>query len=244
VVLAVVVAVPAAAATTGWDPFSDPDRPAPAPTTSEEPVAKSLVEMLSVLRRPQTAEDRSAPVRHALGAFDRDEVQGVQLADVRLLPHGAVLVPVKRFAPGPDGDKSRHRRDDAVCLYSPEGDTGRGGWGACSNAEEVRAGQAIGSQGDVIYGVVPDGVARVRVVAVRGQMVLKPSGDGETGTSALEQRTVEVAVAKVRNNYFVVAFPRPGERRYSAFTAPSEATWLDAAGRVVKRIDYSEAPSG
>jgi hypothetical protein len=217
---AAAVAVPAAAATSGWDPFQDPQRRLPAPTTSELPPASSLTEQLGVLRRPQTAADRSEPVRRALRGFD-NESRGVQLDAVRLLPHGAVLVPAKRFEPrGPDGARPDDTKNDAVCLYSPAGD-GTGGT-RCHTAREISAGQALGSQGELLDGLVPDGVARVRLLAGRNQVE-----------------------AQVRDNYFVVAFPaaRISPNDPGSAVRADGAEWLNAEGSTIKTFDYTRPPS-
>jgi hypothetical protein len=211
---AVVVAVPAGAATSGWNPFDDPDRRLPAPTTTELPPATSLTSQLGVLRRPQTSADRSAPVERALRGFD-DESHGVALGSVRLLPGGAVLVPVQRFQPrGPGGARAGDRKEDSVCLYSPSSD-GTGGIG-CFTAQEVHDGRAIGSQGTTVDGLVPDGVARVRLI----------SED-------------DAAEATVRDNYFGTRLdPRAGPGGV-AFVRTDRAVWLDSAGRELKTIDYA-----
>jgi hypothetical protein len=215
---ALVVAVPATAATTGWDPFHDPDRRLPRPSVSELPPATSLTSQLAVLRRNQTAADRSAPVQAALRGFD-DESSGVQLEAVRLLPGGAVLVPVKRFEPrGPGGGRPEDRRDDAVCLYSPG--SGRTGGTACFTAAQVREGQAITSQGATVDGLVPDGVAGVRLRSAGG-----------------------TAEAAVRDNYFAVELPPIAGPGGVPFVRADAAEWLDREKRKIAAFDYRKRPA-
>jgi hypothetical protein len=220
-----VIAAPVAAATTEWNPFDSPERRLPAPTNSSAPVAPALADRLAVLRRPQTHADRTAAERGALDALDRD-VEGVQLASVRSLPHGAVLIPVERVAPkAPEGTTDPPAgRNDAVCLYSPTRDGASGGGLGCFTAADIAAGRAIGNQAYVIDGLVPDGVENVRLSA---------------GTA----RTT----APVRDNYFAVEFK---EARWGALPIARArgAIWLDAAGHTIRRIDYKlgepPAPSG
>jgi hypothetical protein len=184
----------ATAAVTGWDPFDDPDRNSRIgrPSETTRPVDPALVSQLGVLRRPQNDTDRrditSARLRNLGGSFRGVRVDGIRLLDP---DRGVVLVPtegmpVPRDAQGrpvPGFASPRYR--NTVCVIQPTGDGFTGG--SCHNADKIASGLAIGSSGGVVDGLVPDGVARVRLI--RG---------GRT-----------TAEAPVRNNYFDVesAFP-------------------------------------
>jgi hypothetical protein len=179
--------VPAAAATVGgWNPFDDPGRGPrnPAPTVSQGPIDPGLVQTLGVLRRPQSGADRGAATSRAARAFRGDAFRGAQLQGVRLLDaeRGIVLVPFERTdappgagaVPGFDAD----RFGDVACVFERSGD-GFSGIG-CHTAEKIRAGFAVSSGSGRVTGLVPDGVARVRLIR----------GDQSTD-------------APVRNNLFV-----------------------------------------
>jgi hypothetical protein len=170
IVLAVLlVGAPATAATVGWNPFDSPDRKPglKAPTTSRKAPDRALTSLLAPLRRPQTPADRGRASDLAARGF-WDDVSGVQLDYIRLLDpaRGIVLVPVERFgldlernAPGPTPNPAFFR--NAVCLYIPSGAvTARR---PCYGAMQIRDGFALGSTGGVVVGLVPDGVARVRL---------------------------------------------------------------------------------
>lgn len=150
---AVLVAGPATAATTGWSPFDDPARTEPAPSTSSSRPAPALFGILGVLRRGQTDQDRGSLTNAALRHLDRT-MAGVQLGYVRLVDPGSgtVLIPTEKADDG---------RRDSVCLYVP--DRGGAAGGFCKRADDIQAGFALGSQGDDVYGIVPDGVARVEL---------------------------------------------------------------------------------
>lgn len=209
VAAALLAAASATAATTDWDPFASQDRYLPAPTTTHAPPARSLTKLLAVLRRPQRESDRSEQVRHALDAFDTD-VQGVQLSHVRLLPHGAVLVPVERLVPRGD--------DDTACLYAPSGD-GTGGL-SCFTAATITAGHAVLSQGDVMHGLVPDGVATVRLIARDRSMVVG-----------------------VSDNYFRAHFPAALIDPNFPVALADVGLWYDVRGRLIRTVFPRGKPS-
>lgn len=155
--LAVLVATPALAATQPWRPLLG--RPAidhGAPTASAGVAPEEQRAALAVLRRPQTAEDRRAA---ALLAPLHPGFDGVDTREIRLLhpASGAevALVPV---------DRVYQRRDrtgpplfeHALCLTEA---TTVG----CGSFDDLRAGRLFVLHGRRAYGLVPDGVASVRV---------------------------------------------------------------------------------
>ena len=184
----------ATAAVTGWDPFDDPDRNPHLgrPTETGRPVDPALVAQLGVLRRPQNETDKRDITSARLRAIGRS-FRGVRVDGIRLLDpnRGVVLVPAEgvpvpsdeKGKPIPGFDNPRYR--NTVCVIQPTGDGFTGG--SCHNADKIARGLAIGSSGGVVDGLVPDDVARVRLIR----------GGQTTGEAA------------VRNNYFYVesAFP-------------------------------------
>jgi hypothetical protein len=217
---ALVLAAPAAAATLGWNPFAGPrhDLRRGTPTIVHGQVDASLTRILAPLRRPQSDADRGVATQRAANAFGSD-VSGVNLDGVRVLDSqgGLVLVPVERYGlnleraaranpalPAPDPA----RFSNAVCLYEP-GSDGSGGR-PCYTAATILGGTALGSQAGVVTGLVPDGVAQVRLIA------------GAGGAAA---------VANVRENVFVAGPP--------ASEAPAAVEWLDARGQTIRRIDLA-----
>ena len=192
---ALLIGVPAAAATVGgWNPFDDPGRNPrfPAPAASQRALDPGLVATLGVLRRPQDAADRGVATSHAARSFSNPQYRGVRLDGIRVLDpqHDVVLVPFEQASvptdragrPLPGFDQAAGR--SVVCVYEASSD-GFAGSG-CHNAAKIRSGRAISSSGNRVSGLVPDGVARVRLI----------HGDG----------TVE---ADVHDNYFAAdsAFP-------------------------------------
>jgi hypothetical protein len=167
--------VPAAAATTGvWDPFGDdPGRSdrTPAPSRSQKDVDPALAATLGVLRRDQTSADRGVDARKAARAFSASTgYRGAQLKGIRLLDaeRGIVLIPFERgpVPLGPDGrpvpgfDPASYT--NVACLFEQTGD-GFAGVG-CHSADKIRSGRAISAGSGRVTGLVPDGVARVRLV--------------------------------------------------------------------------------
>lgn len=191
VLAALVVGAPAAAAVAGWNPFDDPGRKADSsPTTSVHAPLPKLALMLAPLRRPQSPADRGRATSLAARGF-WDDVGGVQLGYIRLLDpaRGIVMVPVERFGlalqrrAGPPPRPADFA--DAVCLYIPG--TAATARRPCYTATRIAAGFAVSSEsGGAVIGIVPDGVARVRL-----------------------SRRARSAEAPVHDNLFVADSPSP-----------------------------------
>jgi hypothetical protein len=170
---ALLVGVPTAAATVGgWNPFDDPgaNRRFPAPSASQRPLDPELVATLGVLRRPQSDADRGPQSARGAATFRLPGYKGVHLDGVRLVDaeRGIVLVPFDRI-PVPTDSQGRPlpgfdaaASSNAVCLFERTSD-GYGGIG-CHTAGKIRAGRAISSGSGSVSGLVPDGVARVRLI--------------------------------------------------------------------------------
>ena len=186
VLVALAVGVPAATATVGgWNPFDEASGNGriPAPSVSARPVDPALAATLGVLRRPQSASDRAAITSERLKGLSGDAFRGAQLDSIRLVDprSGVVLVPFEE-GPVPRDDRGRplpgfEGFSNVACIVTRTTD----GAGAisCHTAEKVRSGLAVGSGSGDVSGLVPDGVARVRLIR----------GD-------------ESAEAPVRNNFF------------------------------------------
>jgi hypothetical protein len=168
VLAALLVGAPAAAAVAGWNPFDDAGRkPDSSPTTSVHAPVPKLTLMLAPLRRPQSPADRGQATSLAARGFWND-VGGVQLDYIRVLDEarGIVMVPVKHFGlslqrhAGPPPRPADFA--DAVCLYIP-GTAGQARR-PCYTATRIADGFAISTEsGGAVIGIVPDGVARVRL---------------------------------------------------------------------------------
>lgn len=218
--VAVALLAGAALAATGvWTPeLGNPKYGKPTVGNSVPP--SDQLRVLRVLRRPQTAADRGAQTRYAL-RFLGPNSRGVRLAYVRLLALGAggrgfVLVPVERYDPGPAPTPAWRQafaqKDDALCVFAQARD---GGGKACYSTRDVLSGRASsGSIGRETYGLVPDGVASVR----------------------LEFATGQTLVVKVKDNFFVTGSPpeRKGARHSPAARVTAE-TWLDENERPLSR---------
>lgn len=162
VVAALAVAGPAAAIVAPWEPSlhrSGLDDPVP---TSNAPVSTDASSWLGVLRRPQTEQDRtaSAPALQVVGAGDLAD--GVQTADIRTLGSGWALVPATSVQAGSDNRKPGLCLANANQLACGQNDvikrTGMGGASASSTETQF-------------FGLVPDGVAKVRFMPSTGDAV-------------------------------------------------------------------------
>lgn len=156
------VSATALAATTPWQPlFGDPTYESPQPrVTGSAPPADQLA-LLGVLRREQTEDDRGPVTRQALRFFGTS-TQDVYTRYIRHLPAGAgplpaILVPARSWSVA-----GLFEKDDVLCVFVGEAG-GDGGAKGCYTTAEIRRGRGGGALGPVVYGLVPDGVAEVRV---------------------------------------------------------------------------------
>jgi hypothetical protein len=228
----------AAAAIGLWNPqLGDAHRGQPTASVSPPP-ADQLADF-AVLRRAATSADQGALSEYALKLLD-PSFHGVRTAYVRLVGSetggGYVLIPVESYTPL-DGRSATN----ALCLFAR--DPVDGGGLSCYTTQQILEGQAVdtlltpapgaivgtehqsgGSHllrstgpllitGGVTSGLVPDGVAQVRLT----------SSDG----------TVTVAV---HDNLYEAPIPDPtsGSAPH-AVGGPLSAQWLDAEGRVIPK---------
>lgn len=243
---AVLVGGTAVAATTPWNPQIGPDRgrSAGGASLSRTSVPAEQRAALGVFRREQTDRDRSTPTENAL----RDlgvEGRGARLSSIRLLRShdGAAtfLTSVKQLG------NRRHppATANAICLSETttktdrEGaakstvDTAEGpipapvaiGGATCASFDDVLRGRMR----TTTTGVVPDGVARVRV----------------------ELTTGRVLDARVRDNFYALpldvsnlgASPnsragRAAMRRFRSING-RRIDWLDSDGQVRRKNDIA-----
>jgi len=151
--------------------------PSPAPTTaprddrrlppaSHRPVPADQLAAFAILRRPPTAADRSPAVRELLRTVPATEVRGVHIDAVRVLAkrgkYLTLLVPMER--------SSIPVMRDALCVLTalPDG-TGM----TCGTLADLRKHGSIGFTIPA-FGLVPDGVARVKVRVRGGRTVTAP----------------------------------------------------------------------
>jgi hypothetical protein len=193
-----------AATTKPWQPlFGDAGSPQPRVSGDAPPVPQ--LQLLGVLRRRQTPEDRGAATQQALRYFGTS-TQGVYTNYIRQLPSGqgglaAMLVPARSWR------LPRISKDNVLCVFIADS-TGDGGGKGCYTTAEVESGRAGGSIGAVDYGLVPDGVAQVQF-------------SYPTGTQA----------TAVHDNFFE-HHPEQAAQSGRIPARPPEATlWLDADGK-------------
>jgi hypothetical protein len=188
----VLVGAPALAATGVWRPqIGDGNGPAPKITT-QGPPADQLA-MFGVLRRPQTAADRSSASRAALRLLRGTSVEGVRTGSIRLLARssrdaGLVLVPVARYTPEkpalpadapPELRKALDRPaiDDALCVFQLERDPDAGAGVVCWSTRDIRSGRAWQALGHRKFWLVSDGVAFIRTEYPGRKPVVTPVHD-------------------------------------------------------------------
>jgi hypothetical protein len=175
VLAALLIGVPAATATVGgWDPFDDSagrNPHTPAPSAGPQSAGADLVATLGVLRREQTDADRGVDTEEASRAFSASAgYRGAQLKSIRLLDaqRGIVLIPFERGAVPLDAQGRPLRAFapetymNVACLFEHSAD-GFAGIG-CHSAQKIKLGRAISSGSDRVTGLVPDGVASVRLI--------------------------------------------------------------------------------
>lgn len=214
--LTLVVAAPVTASEF-WNPdTSRPGNDEPV-SRSMEPVGAQATEVLGVLRRDQTAEDRNAgPQLKAVGMGN--QADGIKLDAVRALPHGWALAPVDEVQVGP----SKVARDQ-LCITNGS-ETG------CSPASGAAAhGTAMSkveNRKSVFVGVVPDGVVRVRFVGLHG-------GRGE---ASVESNFYLLTVDTLAPPIMVAPPPESRDRTPipgPQTPAPGDIQWLDETGAIV-----------
>jgi hypothetical protein len=169
----------ATAATSLWHPqIGDGSKPS---SIAHDAPPRDQLDALGVLRRAQTDADRSQNSEYTLKFLG--DLRGIRLDYVRLLgtqKGGAAYVLVPAASEGTGGIAARLRAlkaraaggvapaplKDPLCLFGR--DSADGGGVTCFSLQEIRDGRAVMgmSQGHgplTQYGLVPDGVASVRL---------------------------------------------------------------------------------
>jgi len=214
-----VVAVPALAATTPWQPIlghpSHSD--VPAGTTETQPPA-SLSAVLAVLRRPQTADDRGAVAKKLLGSVGQ-EYASVSLPSIRLLTsqagHQAVVVFASAHGRSATGG---YEEGNELCLEYGQGSV-------CGNARRLRQGTFAGAIGHAQFGLVPDGVARVVLTFSNGQ----------TRSAEIRDNFFWIDDVPVVSRQYRVIDPPPGMPSTTTHAGAERPAirWLDSNGKQI-----------
>ena len=222
VIVGVLIAAPALAATQPWEPLLG--RPAlhDTPTVSADGPPEDQLAALSVLRRPQTTDDQGAATQDLLQNLGV-EADGVRTSSVRLLDPTAstavVLVSVLHIVDSPGDTSSASGTTGPVstnqlCLLVEHHAT-------CGGLDMLLAGHivAFDDKGDAL-GLVPDGVTRV-VLDYRG---------GPSITADVDDNffNVEGAPTTQPQAESPGAPPPP-----QTMVLPSSVQWLDSSGHVV-----------
>jgi hypothetical protein len=157
------VATPSPAATTA------PQDDRRLPPASHRPVPSDQLAAFAILRRPPSLADRSAAVRELLSRVPANEVRGVHMDAVRVLGRrGAlltILVPMER-TPLP-------HKPNGLCVVSKLTD---GSGMTCGTLADLRTHGYIGWPGPP-FGLVPDGVASVKLRVRGGRTITAPVHD-------------------------------------------------------------------
>jgi hypothetical protein len=192
-------------------------------TTDAAPVSHAALGAFAVLRREQSAADRSdaTPLIKAIGMGN--QVDRVQLSGIRMVAPGWALVPAKAAQTAPGGVTAQ----DQLCLTNGE-DVG------CANAETAKAngvGVLTASKSSThLTGLVPDGVARVRFAPDSGSPVEVAASGGFYELTVHSSRSLPAIKAP------------PGSDGPSTIPGPpapasGKLTWLDTSGSAVGPAD-------
>jgi hypothetical protein len=180
----------AVAAISGWNPLVGNTGRGGQPSFSEAPVPDSIKQDLEVLRRPTRPIDRSPVVQATLHGVGADRVRGVHLDSVRYLApapgNTASILFVADGSEDTDVFAKGETFPGVVCVYSPiEAGTAQGeAASTCVTPAQLSSGEAIAQIEQTpntlaeaeqwisrywIFGLVPDGVATVRLESSHGE---------------------------------------------------------------------------
>lgn len=180
---AILVTGTAVAATTPWNPKVGGDLGDRELSRSQQDVPEAQRTILGVLRREQTDADRNPAVLRALKVTPSTLGSGLRVNGIRLLRAHAnrtvLLLPFRRV--GPPGMPAQGFKD-GLCLYTadvanpsstPSGTPGFTSGAGCGSLNDVRRGRLRSTT----TGLVPDGVARVRVTLTTGRTLTADVSD-------------------------------------------------------------------
>jgi hypothetical protein len=161
----------ALAATGGWKPLIGDLATDGPPRLTSTPVPPEIANALGVLRRQQTARDRSPAVEATLHQVSSYHVEGVRPESIRYLApavggEAAIVFSAEESesidGPSPyldPGSAAPWAGGDPLCVFSPPAGS------ECFHLSTILKGEALwsegGPSGGAMFGLVPDGVATV-----------------------------------------------------------------------------------
>lgn len=192
--------------------------------TTNQPPSSDLKTLLGVLRRPQTAADRSPFIVRLAGQGPPGQRATIELSGVRLattLANGVEVFLAPEILT-PLGRTQWRLRGDVVGVFVAERGRPSGG-GCCLDAAHIKAGGPGGLYGEAPRGattiavIVPDGVVGVSMYFAR-QKTARPPGYSPSFTLTIPVHGNVAAVTSTA---------RPD-------LTPKQTTWYGAENRVVK----------
>jgi hypothetical protein len=216
---ALAIAAPAVAVVRPWEPtLGRPGVDEGAATTTTAAAPAAARDVMAVLRRSQTANDRAkaTPLLRSVDA----QFTGVQTESIRALRDNWALVPAASVATGPD-----RTLENALCITDGEGT-------ACgpANAVRDRGIHMISSSATAttVVGLVPDGVTRVRFTPAKGRAATVTAGSNFFSLSVPETQARDTIPAPDDKSW-------TGPAKIEGPPMPVEGSleWLAADGSVV-----------
>jgi hypothetical protein len=189
-------------------------RHAPAPSPARLSPRTEQLRLFGVLRRAPTEADRTVQVERQPRSSPPADIRALAVRGARGIP---VVVYTLRVSRPPLPGPPQLTRRNLLCVRYPDVD---GAGGSCWTTAQILAGRGTAALGRHVFGLVPDGVATVRMTYPGGA----------------------VRTARVRENFFTVVAPGAKTLRgWTAYSpgAGSPITWLDAHGR---RVGPGTAP--
>jgi hypothetical protein len=236
-VLLLGVAVPALAITQPWRPILGRG-PGGAPLgISQTPVPGDAVSALALLRRPQDAADRG-PITQQLLRGVGQEFAGVRLNSVRLVTlapgHHAVVISAEAIGRPAAGQIDGR---NPICLVWSYG-------GVCGPASGVQTTGIFGTAGPEVLGIVPDGVASVKLTFAARQTLTATAHDNtfyvtDAPTTSLGTMHVPANTGRIREKIHgpIVEVKVPKTSAHTvkapAMTARFSMQWLDSSGHKI-----------
>lgn len=217
------IAAPAVAVVRPWDPtLGRPGVDDGSATKTSAPAPEAARDVMAVLRRPQTADDRAkaAPLLRTVDA----QFTGVQTDSIRALRDGWALVPTASVATG-----SGRSLEEALCITDGEGPV-------CGSASAVRARgvsmTAASATATTVVGLVPDGVARVRFTPVKGRATTVEASSNFFSLSVPQTKPREMIAAPKDESW-----TGPAMIEGPPMPVAGSLEWLAADGSVVGPSD-------
>lgn len=213
----------AVAATRPWEPvLGDPQFPQSSATATASSPPKRQLDLLGVLRREAGDSDRGAEVTTSL-KFLGSGTREVRTAFIRRVGviegvGTAVIVPARSWQPSPEAPE--RRVTDPVCVVITQSAFDAASKN-CWSTEAIRVGEATGSLGADLYGLVPDGISEV-VATFAGQSGLLGSSPSTT--------------SEVTDNFFTLRAPAMGDSEAPVPQRPVHLEGLDEDGRILLEL--------